>query len=277
MMLAHRSSRDRNRTCRLQPVMAPLEERVLLNAAMPHVLHNPHVSAEVRPEHHENKKLKQKVTPPSITVLGTASAGGYTFTNFNGPNAGTNTGAGTNQNGISNLGFSVGFSIDNNGGFHNFDVNPYKNKFVRAVNINGSTTAMAFGINTRGTVVGTDGNGNAFALSFKGVLSTFIPPGGSAATAFGVSDRGAIVGQDTVGDTMPGFIRVNPNTYITINAPSGPNVVNAQSINNNGLVVGFYVGTDGQDHGFMANEKRRTEWRVDRHRDRGPGHPDRRR
>jgi probable HAF family extracellular repeat protein len=30
-------------------------------------------------------------------------------------------------------------------------------------------------------------------------------------------------------------------------------MVNAQGINNNGLVVGFYVGTDGQDHGFKFN------------------------
>jgi hypothetical protein len=42
---------------------------------------------------------------------------------------------------------------------------------------------------------------------------------------------------------------------VTINAPSGPNTVNAQGINNKGLVVGFYVGTDGQDHGFMLNAK----------------------
>jgi hypothetical protein len=31
--------------------------------------------------------------------------------------------------------------------------------------------------------------------------------------------------------------------------------VNAQSINNQGEVVGFYVGNDGQDHGFMVNIK----------------------
>jgi len=43
------------------------------------------------------------------------------------------------------------------------------------------------------------------------------------------------------------------STAITINAPSGPNVVNAQGVNNFDLVAGFYVGTDGQDHGFMAN------------------------
>ena len=34
-------------------------------------------------------------------------------------------------------------------------------------------------------------------------------------------------------------------------------MVNAQGINNHGLVVGFYVGTDGQDHGFTANERAR--------------------
>src|ERR1700722_16268751 len=33
---------------------------------------------------------------PTITVLGTASAGGYKFLNFDGPNAGTNAAAGSN-------------------------------------------------------------------------------------------------------------------------------------------------------------------------------------
>jgi hypothetical protein len=47
---------------------------------------------------------------------------------------------------------------------------------------------------------------------------------------------------------------VNPWTTYTINAPSGPNTVNAQGINNLGLIVGFYVGTDGQQHGFVASE-----------------------
>ncbi len=54
---------------------------------------------------------------------------------------------------------------------------------------------------------------------------------------------------------MPGFFLSSQpgNGLITINAPSGPNSVNAQGVNNNGLIVGFYVGTDGQDHGFKAN------------------------
>ena len=66
------------------------------------------------------------------------------------------------MNGISNSGTAVGFDIDNNGSFHNFTVNPLKSRTVNDLNINGSTTAMAFGVNSSGTVVGTDGNGNAF-------------------------------------------------------------------------------------------------------------------
>ena len=112
---------------------------------------------------------------------------------------------------------------------------------------------MALGVNSAGTVVGTDGNGNAFTLS-NGKVKTFIPPGGTSAIAFGINDKGTIVGQDVIGSETPGFIKVNSKTYITINAPSGPNTVNAQSINNKGLVVGFYVGTDGQVHGFMASQ-----------------------
>jgi len=189
----------------------------------------------------------------NITILNTATAGGYTFTNFNGPNAGTNAAAGTNMNGIANNGTVVGFDILNNGNLSNFTTNPLISTTANALNINGSTTAMALGVNSAGTVVGTDGNGNAFTLS-GGTVNTFIPTGGTSATAFGINDQGTIVGQFVTSAATPGFIQTAPNTYITINAPSGPNTVNAQGINNNGLVVGFYLGTDGQVHGFMANQ-----------------------
>ena len=251
MMLANRSNRSRSRS--LRPVMVSLEERVLLNAAMPHHLHNPSVSAEVQVEGQQNHKSKQKVPAPTITSINKVSAGGFVFTNFDGPTPGTNAGAGTNMNGISNSGTSVGFTIDNDGDLHNFTVNPLKSNSATLLNINGSTTAMALGTNSAGTVVGTDGNGNAFTLS-NGKVKTFIPPGGKSAVAFGINDKGTIVGQYVTANATPGFIKVNPKTYITINAPAGPNVVNAQSINNKGLVVGFYVGTDGQDHGFMASQ-----------------------
>jgi hypothetical protein len=86
-------------------------------------------------------------------------------------------------------------------------------------------------------------------------LKTLIPTGGSSAIAFGINDQGTIVGQYATSTATPGFIRVNGKSFVTINAPSGPNTVNAQGINNKGLVVGFYVGMDGQVHGFMASER----------------------
>lgn len=232
--------------------MVSLEERVLLNAAMPHHQHNPSVSAQV--EVQQNHKSKHKVPPgPTVTPINAVHRGGFEFTNFDGPNAGTGTAQGTNMNGISNTGTSVGFSIENNGDLLNFTANPLKSTSAKVLNINGSTNAMALGVNSAGTVVGTDGSGNAFTLS-NGKVKRFIPPGGSSAIAFGINDKGTIVGQDVIGSETPGFIKVNSKTYITINAPSGPNTVNAQSINNKGLVVGFYVGTDGQFHGFMASQ-----------------------
>jgi hypothetical protein len=249
MLLDRRPSRRRD----LRPSLDSLEGRALLNAAMPHLVHDSRVSAHVF-DMKQNQSQHSKGHGPSITVINQVPNEGYLFTNFNGPNAGTNAGAGTNMNGISNSGTSVGFDIDNNWNFDNFAVNPLKSRTVSVLNINGSTKAMALGINSSGTVVGTDGNGNAF-FTGKGKVNVFIPTGGMSATAFGINDHGTIVGQYVTSTATPGFIRVNAKTTLTINAPSGPNVVNAQSINNQGVVVGFYVGTDGQDHGFMANEK----------------------
>jgi uncharacterized membrane protein len=183
-------------------------------------------------------------------------SGGYEFVNFDGPMHGTNAGTGTNVNGISNNGTAVGFTISNTMSFLNFTTNPTKSKSLTELNINGSTTANAFGINSKGTVVGTDGQGNAFYLT-KGIVTTFIPTGGSAATAFGINDGNTIVGQYTTMSGMPGFVRLKNGTFVTVNAPSGNNnnVVNAQGINNKGLLVGFYEGNDMNVHGFMVNTK----------------------
>jgi hypothetical protein len=234
------------------PVVDSLEGRTLLSTVMPHHMEKVEVSAHILDVKHQGAAQAKKQHGPTVTVLNTTTFGGFKFTNFDGPDPGTNAGAGTNMNGISNNGNSVGFTIGNTGSFNNFVANPLKSHSANVLNL-GSTAANAFGVNSSGTVVGTDGNGNAFYL-FKGKLHTFIPSGGMSAMAFGINDHGTIVGQYVTSTAMPGFIRENGNSFITINAPSGPNAVNAQSINNHGLIVGFYVGTDGHFHGFMANE-----------------------
>ncbi len=182
-----------------------------------------------------------------ITLIDVVNSNGYQFTNFDGP---TPNAAGTTINGISNTGTVVGFTTPDNVNFNNFTANPLVSINANALNIDGSTTAMANGINSAGTVVGSDGNGNAFFQSGNSTVK-FIPNGATLATAFGINDHGSIVGQYAVGETTPGFA-LNGQTVTTINAPSGPNVVNAQGINNNGLIVGYYVGTDNQDHGFTS-------------------------
>lgn len=176
----------------------------------------------------------------------------YSFTNFDGPNSGTNAGTGTNMNGIANNGVAVGFSIDNAGNFTNFVRNP-NGTFTTLNAINGIPNAMAFGINTAGDVVGS-ASGTAFFLPNGGSVQT-LSTLGTGSAAFGLNDMGNIVGQFTSsGGTLPGFFLPSNSSValVTINAPSGPNSVNAQGINNSGLIVGFYVGTDGEDHGLMG-------------------------
>jgi uncharacterized membrane protein len=249
MKRTNRSRRVRS----FRPGIASLEDRNLLSAGMPHHGHGVQTAAHVHIAARHGHRPVDQVAPPTITILGQVSAGGFTFTNFDGPMPGTNSGAGTNMNAIANSGEAVGFVIDNDGNLHNFAANPLKSNLARLLDINGSTTAMALGINASGSVVGTDGNGNAFVLS-HGRLKTFLPAGSTSAIAFGINDRGTIVGQYVTDTTSPGFVKAGGKSFATIHAPSGPDVVNAQGINNQGLVVGFYLGTDGQVHGFMAND-----------------------
>jgi uncharacterized membrane protein len=181
----------------------------------------------------------------TITPINVVTSNGYRFTNFDGP---TPNAAGTTIDGISNIGTVVGFTSPDDVSFNNFIANPLLSTSAAAVQVNGLTAAMANGINSSGTVVGSDGNGNAFSLMGTN-FTTFIPGSGTTAVAFGVNDSGAIVGQYSNSSASPGFILNGPN-LTTINAPAGGNTVFAQGINNNGLVVGFYVGPDGDDHGL---------------------------
>lgn len=181
-----------------------------------------------------------------------ATSGGYTFANFDPALAGT--AVGSNANGINNAGQLVGTLVDANNAstFSNWVGTPSATQAI-----NTGSGQIAFGINSAGTVVGGNGAG-AFYLPLLPGGTYFSPrplsaPNG-AINAFGINDQGAIVGQYTFGTATPGFLvrSANDQLSITINAPLITNVVNAQAVNNNGVVVGFYEGTDGQAHGFRA-------------------------
>jgi len=182
-------------------------------------------------------------------ILSVDNAGGYTFTNFD-PIL-TGLAVGSNVNGISNTGQVVGTEVDAAGA-------PTGANFTgTAINTNPLNTGAgqtAFGINSAGSVVGGNGT-TAFILPQGGALQTLaVPPG--ATNAFGINDLGNIVGQSTVGNDNSGFYlpSASSTSFATIFQPPGTSadVVNAQGINDNGLIVGFYLGNDGQAHGFDA-------------------------
>jgi PEP-CTERM motif len=189
-----------------------------------------------------------------ITIINTVVSDGYRFVNFDGPGAGASAAAGTNMNGIANNGTVVGFGIADNQNLTNFTANPLTSTSANVLSSLASN-AMALGVNSAGSVVGGDGAGNAFIISGGGSPVSFLPGASTMATAFGINDGGAISGTMTTSAGSPGFV-LNGDNLITINAPNGAtnNVVNAQGINNNGLVVGFYLGNDGVNvHAFMGN------------------------
>lgn len=243
MSIITRPKRDRG----FRPALVALEGRALMSASPSRLTQVPglvHAEATSRPN--------TTITPISGTT-GLSRAGGYRFFNFDGPSPGTNPGTGTNINGIANDGVTVGYTIGNTPGNNNFLARPRSTRSARITNISGATAASAFGINNSNTVVGSDGAGGAFTLRGRNAR-TFLPAGATMATAYGINDRGTIVGQETIGSTSPGFIRVR-NNDITVNAPSGTGAVNLQGINNNGLVVGFSVGANGQTQGLIANQR----------------------
>ena len=188
-------------------------------------------------------------TAGHATILSTVTSDGYIFTNFD---PALTPGSGSNANGISNTGQVVGTQVDV------ANVPTGDNYTGTATNPNPLTAAhgqTAFGINSAGDVVGGSGS-SAFYLPNGGTLQTLTTPAG-ANNAFGINDLGNIVGQYTAGADTPGFYlpSASSTSFTTIDQPPGAasTAVNAQGVNNKGLIFGFYLGNDGQAHGFDAN------------------------
>jgi hypothetical protein len=183
---------------------------------------------------------------------GAAHAQTYNFVNYD-----AGSGPPTTVDGIGNGGVEVGFGTDGAGDDHNFTRGPGGAitllPTVDAADPNG--VAMANGINASGTIVGV-ANGTAFEYS-AGLLSDLPAPNPgntSGSIAFGINDSGTIVGQynDISSGITPGFI-YSGGAY-TIIDPAGSAAVNAQSINDDGLVIGFYQTTDPTENtqlGFL--------------------------
>ncbi len=197
----------------------------------------------------------------AFAMLASPAQAGYIFTNFS---LGSPQGAaGTTINGINNNGSVVGFGVSNSGAITNFAGPPGTPTIL---NIGGSTSAMANGINDSNQVVGTV-NGQAFLLfnNYQNLSMLTPASGATSEVAAGINNGGLIVGQYTTsnGSLTPGFL-YNDGAYTTLMPVSpvgGVLAVNAQGINNHGIVAGFYstdnttTPVDGNEpqHGFLYN------------------------
>lgn len=189
----------------------------------------------------------------AATLLATPARADYQFTSFDGPNSV----GGTTVNGINNNGAIVGFSMD--AVPPTLDTNFVRNpdgSFTILNNL-GSSLANANGINAANQVVGATGT-NAFLLDNGYMTLTLLPPANPGNTtsevAFGINDNGAIVGQyvDSASGNTPGFVYA-AKAFTILTPTATATVTNAQGINNNGLVTGFYSADGIHQHGFLFN------------------------
>ncbi len=189
----------------------------------------------------------------ALSTLTANASSIYNFVTFNGPG---DNGGGTTANAISNSGAIVGFSANaNDTVFTNFILNP--NQTFSTLNIANDPLANANGINSAGVVVGTSQN-EAFSLNSTNgnlnLLPAAAPGNTSFEIAFGINDQSTIVGQfmNNATGLTPGFVDAG-GTFTVLQPLPNAVVTNAQSINDSGLVVGFY-SIDGQhQHGFLYN------------------------
>jgi len=207
-----------------------------------------------------NRALQCTCLAVALSASGLACAAtSYSFTNFDGP--GNNAG-GTTINAINNNGAVVGFSADdaatptlltnfirNSDGTYTFP------------STGGAPLLTANGINDGNNVVGT--NGTVAVLLPPGQTPIALPPAEGFNTAsqaaFGINNAGVIVGQETNASSgfTPGFVDQN-GKFTLLNPVVNATATNAQAIDNNGLVAGFYSTDDVHQHGFLYDTKTST-------------------
>ena len=186
------------------------------------------------------------LTPPANAVV-------YNFTSFDGPG---NNGGGTTVNGINNAGDVVGFSSDNASAptlFTNFIRNP--DGTFSVLSIGGDPLAMANGVNNSRDVVGGTSNG----CGIPAVRRLADDPSRRQrddGLPNGVRNQQwrEIVGQytDNSTGTTPGYL-FSGGAYTVLTPVANADVTNAQGVNNDGIVTGFYSVDGVHQHGFFYN------------------------
>jgi probable HAF family extracellular repeat protein len=167
-----------------------------------------------------------------------------TFTPIAFPNAK----AGTKAFAINNAGTIVG-AVERNGGCClGFEL---KNGSYQTVVRQGSGYTQLYGINNLGTAVGIDiVNGAPYSFLYINGRSQTLRIPGKLAAALGINDHGALVGSYyPAGASNPQGFLYQDGILQEIAFP-GSTYGAAGGINNSGEIVGFFIGTDQNTHGF---------------------------
>lgn len=193
------------------------------------------------------------------TLVAPYGQGNYTNENFPGS-------VQTQVTALNNKGYTAGFWVDgagNNFGFIQWHgvFTSYKNPHTGTGTVN-----QLLGLNDKGIAVGfyTDGNGvnHAYQLDQNtGKFSNIVPPGGSNATATGINDNGDVVGFLTASNgSIVGFLKKG-SSYTEFDFPNST-VTNPFGVNQTDQIVGSYVDSANQMHGFiLSNPLTQAHWR----------------
>ena len=176
----------------------------------------------------------------------------------------------TQVTGINNVDRTVGFEVDaagNSFGFIEHDghftkvVDP--NALVGGANVN----EQLLGVNDFNQAVGfyTDANAQNHGFIYdatKGTTTDLSFSGWSNVSATSINDRGQIAGFGTFNGATEGFFD-DHGKVTALAGPSGATDVNALGLNNEGQIVGSYVGTDTNTHGFVYDVRSNTYQTID--------------
>jgi hypothetical protein len=164
------------------------------------------------------------------------------------------------------------------------------NGFVRAADgtitkfdvpdASGTFAPFAFSINTEGAIAGYYGDNGSphpvyhgFVRSASGTITTFDAPGAGTSEnsvyvegtfALSINADGVITGYYVdASEGYHGFVRAADGTITTLNAPGAgtglspltqdPLGTKAISINDSGVIAGYYIDPNGDYHGFMVS------------------------
>lgn len=185
------------------------------------------------------------------------------FTTIDAPGAASVRGYGTSGVSINSAGDTAGFFTDTNGVAHGFirtsagsiatfdapgaGTAPFLGTMVRAINASGNASgfySVAIDIS------------HSYIRTSSGTLTEFDPPSSIGSDALCLNDSGAVAGGLLDFNGHHGFVRGADGTFAVID-PTGNasevNVVIPTQINSSGAVAGYYIDTNGVDHGFLRD------------------------